>query len=126
MRPIFYRGDLPLLAMFAAVAVLVLLVAVVSTLKDLIMKHFVFAAALAVAAVAMSGCANVGEFLTTQQADDTVGARILQDIQGCTRTYRGALGTGITGSFEIACDPVVRDGSHLEPAKAAAQALPPL
>lgn len=62
--------------------------------------------AISVAAFGMSGCAGVGKFLTTTQADDTVGARILNDIQGCKRTYGGSLGpAGIQGSFNISCDP---------------------
>ncbi len=76
--------------------------------------------AIAVAGLVLSGCASLGTFLNADQSDKSVGARVLNDIQGCTRSYRGALGAGVSGSFEINCDPIVKDGTHTEPAKAKA------
>ena len=73
--------------------------------------------AVAAAALALSGCAGLGTFLNADQSENSVGARILNDIQGCSRAYRGALGAGVSGSFEIVCDPILKDGTHTEPAK---------
>ena len=76
---------------------------------------------LIIAAVALSlgGCAGIGDFLSTPQAKNTIGARILSDLQGCSRDYRGAISpTNLSGSFVITCDPIVKDGSHLERAGA--------
>lgn len=70
---------------------------------------------LLAAGLLLSGCAGVGDFLTRQQGDDTIGAKVLADIQGCSRSYTGAIApTAIQGSFTINCDPIVKDGSHLE------------
>jgi hypothetical protein len=66
------------------------------------MKHLVLTAALA-AATLLSGCSSVSSFLTSPQAANSPGLAILSHLEGCKRTYRGALGTGVTGSFEIEC-----------------------
>lgn len=70
-------------------------------------RRAVPAAALALACVALSGCGGIGKFLTTPQADDTIGARVLDHIEACKRHYQGALGAGVTGSFDITCEPQI-------------------
>lgn len=73
--------------------------------------------ALTLACLSLGGCAGVGDFLNSEQSDKSIGARILKDIQGCSRRYTGGLGAGVTGSFTIVCDPIVKDGFHVETAK---------
>lgn len=69
------------------------------------MKIAIFAA-VAASAIALSGCTGFGNFLTTTQTDDSVGARVLADIQGCDRDYQGSIGpTSVQGSFHIKCAP---------------------
>ncbi len=68
------------------------------------MKRFVIAAASIGAGAALSGCAGLTNFLTAPTGKDrTMGQAILQHIELCKRTYRGALGVGVTGSFDIEC-----------------------
>jgi hypothetical protein len=73
-------------------------------------------AIIALASVALSGCSSVGAFLSTPADSNSIGGKILTDIQGCSRSYQGALGAGVTGSFSIRCDPVIPEGSKLVPA----------
>ncbi len=61
--------------------------------------------ALAIAlAVPLSGCASMSSFLTAPAGkDSTMGQAILQHLELCSRNYKGAIGAGVTGSFEIDC-----------------------
>ena len=68
------------------------------------MKRFVTVAASIAAGAALSGCAGMTTFLTAPAGKDgTMGQAIMQHMELCKRTYRGALGVGITGSFDIEC-----------------------
>lgn len=68
------------------------------------MKRFVIAAASIAAGAALSGCAGLTNFLAAPAGKDgTMGQAVLQHIELCKRTYRGALGVGVTGSFDIEC-----------------------
>lgn len=92
-------GWIALLALFVAVGV--------ALLYPLGRRVAGFLSILLVAAC-VSGCTGVAKFLTTPQTDDTIGAKVLNDIQGCKRIYNGSLGpTGIQGSFNISCDPAL-------------------
>jgi hypothetical protein len=53
---------------------------------------------VAAAAICLSGCASFPGAPTT-------GNQILQNLEGCKRTYRGSIGIGVTGSFDIECAP---------------------
>lgn len=67
------------------------------------MKPLTILSALALS-VTLSGCSGLSAFLTTPGSKGgTIGSAILQDIQGCDRHYEGALGAGVTGSFDITC-----------------------
>lgn len=71
---------------------------------------------LAASCLALSGCANLGGFLTTPNADgSTVGQGVLQHLEMCSREYQGALGAGVTGGFTIKCPAVLPAGSQLIP-----------
>lgn len=63
------------------------------------MRRVHLLAALAVAAVSLGGCAN----LDALGRPGGVGQKVLDNLEGCDRTYRGAIGAGVTGSFEINC-----------------------
>ena len=68
------------------------------------MKRFVIVAASITAGGALSGCAGLTTFLTAPAGKDGImGQAILQHLELCKRTYRGALGAGVTGSFDIEC-----------------------
>ncbi|MDB5425827.1 MAG: hypothetical protein JWQ29_3243 [Phenylobacterium sp.] len=68
------------------------------------MMRFVITAASVCAAAGLSGCAGLTSFLTAPAGkDSTMGQSILQHLELCKRTYRGALGAGVTGSFDIEC-----------------------
>ena len=68
------------------------------------MKSIFVAAAAACVAMALSGCAGLTTLMTAPAGkDSTMGQAILQHLEQCRRTYRGALGVGVTGSFEIDC-----------------------
>ncbi len=68
------------------------------------MKRFPIALTAAAAASLLSGCAGLTGLLTAPAGrDSTMGQAVLQHLELCRRTYRGALGVGITGSFEIDC-----------------------
>lgn len=56
---------------------------------------------ICLAALGLSSCAGLTEALKPGGA----GAQVLQNLDGCKRTYRGAIGAGVTGSFDIECDP---------------------
>lgn len=57
---------------------------------------------LTAAALVLSGCNGLSGLL--QPADPGVPS-VLGNLQGCERTYRGAIGAGVTGSFDIYCRP---------------------
>ena len=68
------------------------------------------------AGAALSGCAGLTTFLTAPAGKDgTMGQAILQHMELCKRTYRGALGAGITGSFDIECPAQPAAGPHTGP-----------
>jgi predicted NBD/HSP70 family sugar kinase len=68
------------------------------------MKRFVAIAAAICTAAALSGCAGLTTLLTAPASkDSTMGQAILQHLELCKRTYRGAIGVGVTGSFDIEC-----------------------
>ncbi|HEX7887655.1 MAG TPA: hypothetical protein VF474_16900, partial [Phenylobacterium sp.] len=67
------------------------------------MQRFVLAAALAAAALGVTGCSGVGAFLAAPAGPRTNLDAIVQHIETCDRDYQGALGAGVTGSFEIHC-----------------------
>jgi hypothetical protein len=68
------------------------------------MKRFFLAAVSMTAATALSGCANLTTLLAAPAGkDSTMGQALLQHLELCKRTYRGALGAGVSGSFEIEC-----------------------
>jgi hypothetical protein len=66
-------------------------------------RAFIAAACIASGA-ALSGCAGLTTLLASPTGkDETLGQAVLQHLELCRRTYRGALGAGVTGSFEIEC-----------------------
>jgi hypothetical protein len=66
----------------------------------------IFIAAACIAGAGLSGCAGLTTLLSAQAGkDSTLGQAVLQHLELCRRTYRGALGAGVTGSFEIDCPP---------------------
>jgi len=68
------------------------------------MKRILIAAASIAATAGLSGCAGFTTLLSTPAGKDaTLGQALLQHLELCRRTYRGALGAGVTGSFEIDC-----------------------
>jgi hypothetical protein len=68
------------------------------------MKRFAVIAAAISTAASLCGCAGLTTLLTAPAGkDSTMGSAILQHLELCRRTYRGALGVGVTGSFEIEC-----------------------
>lgn len=64
------------------------------------MRRGALLAVLAIVAVGLSGCAGFTELL---KPPDPGVPSVLGNLQHCDRTYRGALGAGVTGSFEISC-----------------------
>ena len=68
------------------------------------MKRIFIAAACIACAAGLSGCAGLTTLLSAPAGkDSTLGQAVLQHLELCRRTYRGALGAGVTGSFEIDC-----------------------
>jgi hypothetical protein len=68
------------------------------------MRRALITAACISAAAALSGCAGLTTLLASPAGkDSTLGQAVLQHLELCHRTYRGALGAGVTGSFEIEC-----------------------
>ena len=68
------------------------------------MKRLLLVAVSITAATALSGCANLTSLLAAPAGkDSTMGQALLQHLELCKRTYRGALGAGVSGSFEIEC-----------------------
>ena len=88
------------------------------------MRRFVSVIASIAAGAALSGCAGLTTFLTTPAGrDGTMGQAILQHLELCKRTYRGALGAGITGSFDIEC-PAQHPAESAAPSEAPPARLP--
>lgn len=56
---------------------------------------------LAALVLPLGACAN----LDALGQPGGIGSKVLDNLEGCSRTYRGALGAGVTGSFEINCEP---------------------
>lgn len=68
------------------------------------MKRFVVTVVVAAAASFLCACTGLTTLLTAPAGrDSTMGQAVLQHLELCRRTYRGALGAGVTGSFEIEC-----------------------
>lgn len=78
------------------------------------MKRLLVVAVAACAAITLPGCAGLASVLSAPVGkDSTMGQAILQNLETCRRSYRGALGAGVTGSFEIECPAqAVQSGSQ--------------
>lgn len=98
------RFELAWLAAAVVLALAVFTYALVRCLGDLIMTrkflNVALVAAAAVAALSLAGCAIPG-----MPGGSSAGHEILQNLQGCTRHYEGAIGAGVNGSFRIDCQP---------------------
>jgi len=68
------------------------------------MKRFFVAVVAAAATTFLSACTGLTTLMTAPAGkDSTMGQAVLQHLELCRRTYRGAIGVGVTGSFEIDC-----------------------
>jgi hypothetical protein len=63
-------------------------------------------AALALACVALSGCASM-------PGGSGIPSQILDNLENCKRSYRGGTGIGAVFTFDIECEP------HVSPPAAA-------
>lgn len=66
------------------------------------MKRVILLAGGLAACLSLSACAGLANL--TQAGG--IGEKVLNNLEGCRRHYQGALGAGVTGSFDITCDPM--------------------
>lgn len=70
------------------------------------MKLKIFAAALA--ALSLCACNTLNPVAAGQTS---AGEKVLDNLKDCKRHYTGAIGAGVTGSFDIQCE-----GTAVKPA----------
>lgn len=111
-----YPGELKALAVLFLATGLLLALALLQLVGAFLMKRCVLVGAIALAAVALSGCGTLGRLPVSSAGSGNSGT-ILGNLSECTRDYKGSIGgLSFNGSVEIHCEP---QGKAAKPASTA-------